>query len=127
MVLQAYIIFRGFWAKVFNGFTNDPYIYIDIPSITTGSYAVAAILIALGALLGRITPAQLMFISVSGCFFYSLSERIVYDVLRVVDVGGSITIHTFGGYFGLTASLALGKKHPLAGVAAVSTYHSNIF
>lgn len=128
LVMQAYIIFRGFWHKVFNGFSaTDPYIYIDIPTITFGSYAVAGMLIALGALLGRITPAQMLFMGVMGCFMYSLNEHIVYDVLKIIDVGGSIPIHTFGGYFGLAVSLALGRKNGLAGISATTTYHSTMF
>jgi ammonium transporter Rh len=127
IVMQAYIIFHGFWGKVFKGFTNDPFIYLDIPTLTFGSYAVAGMLIALGALLGRVTPAQMLFMSVIGSFMYSLNERLVYDVLKVVDVGGSITIHTFGGYFGLAVSLALGKKNPLGGASTTVSYHSTMF
>jgi ammonium transporter Rh len=70
-------------------------------------------LIAFGALIGRILPSQILFMSVFGCFFYSLSETLVYDKLQVVDVGGSITIHTFGAYFGLALSFVLGKTHSL--------------
>lgn len=127
IVVQSYIIFHGFWTKVFGGFSSDPFIYIDIPALTFASYATASMLIALGALLGRVTPAQMLFMSVIGCFFYSFSERIVYDVLKTVDVGGSITIHTFGGYFGLAVSWMLGKKNPLGGASATVSYHSTIF
>ncbi len=47
-------------------------------------------------------------------------------VVKIYDFGGSITIHTFGTYFGLTVSLILSKKitpkkKPL------NTYNSNLF
>lgn len=127
VVFQAYVIFKGFWHKVFTAFTENPYIDLNIISLSFGSYAVAAMLIAFGALIGRVTPAQILFMCVFGCFFYSLSETIVYDKLLVIDVGGSITIHTFGAYFGLALSYVLGKENPLGGVNATVSYHSNMF
>jgi len=38
---------------------------------------------------------------------YTLNEVIVYDIIGIQDVGGSIAIHSFGAYFGLTLSLIL--------------------
>jgi ammonium transporter Rh len=84
-------------------------------------------LIAYGALLGRLMPNQILLMSVFGCFFYTLSETIVYDKLHVVDVGGSITIHTFGAYFGLALSWVLGRTYSLEGISATVNYHSNMF
>lgn len=57
---------------------------------------------------------------------YTLNEQIVYDWIKVFDVGGSMAIHTFGAYFGLTVSLILCKiVKPLA--RAQSNYNSNIY
>ena len=42
-------------------------------------------------------------------FFYSINNYIVTEILFVTDVGGSIVVHTFGCYFGLTVSYILGK------------------
>lgn len=39
--------------------------------------------------------------------FYTLNEAIQVTRIKVTDVGGSMLIHTFGAYFGLTASLIL--------------------
>jgi len=36
--------------------------------------------------------------------FYGLNEGICVEVLKAVDLGGSMYIHTFGAYFGLTAT-----------------------
>jgi ammonium transporter Rh len=36
--------------------------------------------------------------------FYGLNEGIGVQVFYAADVGGSMFIHTFGAYFGLTAS-----------------------
>jgi len=36
--------------------------------------------------------------------FYTLNDRIANVIYNVKDIGGSMTIHTFGAYFGLAAS-----------------------
>ena len=36
--------------------------------------------------------------------FYGLSCAICVEVLHVADIGGSITIHMFGAYYGLASS-----------------------
>lgn len=57
---------------------------------------------------------------------YTLNEQIVYGSLGVYDVGGSMTIHTFGAYFGVTVSLILSKiVKPKS--KAEPNYTSNIF
>jgi ammonium transporter Rh len=38
-------------------------------------------------------------------FFYSLNESILVNIFLVNDIGGSIIIHTFGAYFGLSVAL----------------------
>ena len=38
---------------------------------------------------------------------YAINQHLVVDKLNALDVGGSITIHAFGAYYGLAASLVL--------------------
>ena len=38
---------------------------------------------------------------------YAINQHLVVDKLHALDVGGSITIHAFGAYYGLAASLVL--------------------
>lgn len=42
--------------------------------------------------------------------FYSLNLEIGVHLLYVVDIGGSIFIHTFGAYFGLACSYFIARK-----------------
>lgn len=57
----------------------------------------------------RATPAQMVVCAVCQSFFYAFNKVvIVLGFLGAEDVGGSITIHMFGAYFGLAASYALG-------------------
>lgn len=37
-------------------------------------------------------------------FFYCLNEAILVVIFRTADLGGSMTIHTFGAFFGLAAT-----------------------
>lgn len=47
-----------------------------------GDFAVAAVLITMGALLGKLTSTQLLWVCVMEIFFYALSEAIVSQVGR---------------------------------------------
>ena len=38
---------------------------------------------------------------------YAINQHLVVDKLNALDVGGSITIHAFGAYYGLAASMVL--------------------
>jgi len=77
-------------------------------SLVDADVAVATILISFGAVLGRASPTQLLWMSFFELIIYSFNGHIFYNILKGVDPGGSITIHTFGAYWGLAASWALG-------------------
>ena len=63
-----------------------------------------AILIAFGAVLGKVGSLQLFIMSLLGIVGYTLNSFLVYSVIKINDAGGSTAIHTFGAYFGLTVS-----------------------
>lgn len=125
IVVQLYILISGFWERVFQGF-HDKFIYINQKSFILASYSVASVLIAFGAILGRIGPLELLIMAVIQVIGYSLNEHIVYNVLHMLDAGGSTTIHTFGAYFGLAVSFILGRVMAPHEKPKI-TYISNIF
>lgn len=51
---------------------------------------------------------------------YALNQHLVFKTLEGLDMGGSITIHAFGAYYGLAASLVLsnGRQAPGAYTSA---------
>lgn len=58
----------------------------------------------MGALLGKATYPQLMLIATIESFLFSLNAVLVFEKLHVMDIGGAMTIHMFGAYFGLAAT-----------------------
>ena len=66
-----------------------------------------AVLISFGVIIGKVNPFQLLFMALMESIFCVINLYVGYFVLGVVDVGGSIFIHTFGAFFGLAVSFCL--------------------
>ncbi len=72
--------------------------------IFLAEFGSAAVLITFGALLGKCNVFQLWVIATIEVFFYSLNGAIVIRIFQALDIGGAMTIHTFGAYFGLATT-----------------------
>lgn len=82
---------------------------LTVPSLIDGEFAAATMLISFGAIIGRASPTQLVLMTTFQSFFYAINKVIlVLGMIGAEDVGGSITIHMFGAYFGLAVSYMLG-------------------
>mmetsp|Transcript_20145 Transcript_20145/g.49957 ORF Transcript_20145/g.49957 Transcript_20145/m.49957 type:complete len:328 (-) Transcript_20145:2319-3302(-) len=82
---------------------------VSLPALIDAEFAAATLLISFGALIGRVSPLQMLIVCVAQSAFYAFNKAVlVLGAIAAEDVGGSITIHMFGAYFGLAASLALG-------------------
>lgn len=104
-------------------------INIGIENLITSDFAAGAVLITFGAVLGKISPLQMVFVIFFEIIFYAINEVIGATVLGAVDMGGSIFVHTFGAYFGLALSFMIST--PTDNEKAVSrngsTYQSDTF
>jgi len=88
-------------------FTNNFTISMD--SIINAEFSAAALLISFGALIGRASPLMMVMISIVEALFYAINKvYIVFGHINAEDVGGTITIHMFGAYFGLACASTLG-------------------
>lgn len=90
----------------------------EIEKLILAEFGAASLLIATGAILGRIKLYQYILLGLLFIPFYILNEVIVLDdhfhfVGKIADTGGSIIIHAFGAIFGIAAAIFLTKKSDL--------------
>ncbi|XP_076438384.1 ammonium transporter Rh type B-like [Babylonia areolata] len=102
-------------------------VHLGVTSMLTADFATAAVLITMGALLGKTSPLQLVVIGFLEMVLFAVNEWIGLSLLKVVDVGGSMFVHAFGAYFGLAASRVLYKEDVSQSQKEGSVYHSDIF
>lgn len=102
---------------------------LTLKQLIRGDFAAGAVLISMGAVLGRATWTQLIWMAFFELIFYSLNEYIGVEKFEAVDMGGSMFVHTFGAYFGLAFSTMLGaptEEEEEQGDES-SIYHSDMF
>ena len=104
--MELNIMIEGVLKKVFfEGAMADFKQSLTLGTIIDAEFSAATLLITYGAMIGRLSPLQMCSIAVAESFFYALNKVcIVFGYLQVEDVGGTLTIHMFGAFFGLAAS-----------------------
>jgi len=100
---QISILAVGFWRAILldDGLNS---VKLDMSALIVGDFGAASVLICYGALLGKCTLPQLWIVATLQVFFYALNEAVVGGLMEVVDIGGCVTVHMFGAYFGVAAS-----------------------
>jgi ammonium transporter Rh len=86
---------------------------ITMTTLIESEFAAATLMISFGALIGRVSPLQMLVLCLCQSVFYATNKILLYSVLGTEDVGGGMTIHMFGAYFGLAASYAMGGPKDL--------------
>lgn len=118
------------WAILVQGFFQfyyDGKIHLGVINLVNAEFACAVILISFGAVLGKTSPVQLLFMALLEVPFFAVTEWAVLKYLRINDAGGSILIHIFACYFGLGVSFVLYRPVLRKGHAKeVTSYHSDI-
>ncbi|XP_059500071.1 ammonium transporter Rh type B-like [Stegostoma tigrinum] len=120
------------WATLVQGWLHsmgqDGKIHVGIESMINADFCTGSVLISFGALLGKTSPAQLLVMTMFESALFSVNEYVLLSVLQIKDAGGSMTIHTFGAYFGLTIARVLYRPHlDKSREREGSVYHSDIF
>ncbi|CAO1415969.1 unnamed protein product [Diamesa serratosioi] len=123
LVIQWAILMRGFFEM------EDGIIKLSLGNLIGADIAAASVLISMGALLGRITPIQLLIMGLIEITIFASNEYLQIELMKIVDIGGSITVHAFGAYFGLAVSFMLRptKENAKAGELEGASYTSDIF
>jgi ammonium transporter Rh len=87
----------------------------EIEQLILAEFGAASLLIASGAVLGRIKIYQYIILGLLFIPAYIFNEWVVVDdhfnfVGQIADTGGSIVIHFFGAIFGIAAAISLTTK-----------------
>jgi ammonium transporter Rh len=86
---------------------------LTVATFVDGEFAAATLLISYGAVIGRASPLQLVVMALCQSLAYAFNKVVlVLGLVGAEDVGGSMTIHMFGAYFGLAVSYVLGRPKP---------------
>ncbi|XP_078097139.1 ammonium transporter Rh type C-like 2 [Mustelus asterias] len=119
------------WALLMQGWFHsldfsDGKIKIGVESLINADFCAASVLISFGGVLGKVSPVQLLIMSLFEVTLYAVNEFILLNVLGAKDAGGSMVIHVFGAYFGLTITRILYRPN-LDQKKNESVYHSDLF
>ena len=111
MGIQWSLFTESFFAQAIdlggNGWHN---VYINIYSLLNTLYAISAVLITFGAVIGKITPLQLIILTFIELILHSINYQVLMvKVMELTDMGGTYIDHMFGAYFGLAVAWMLGK------------------
>ncbi|XP_050449446.1 ammonium transporter Rh type A isoform X1 [Cataglyphis hispanica] len=102
--------------------------YLSLESLLSADVAVATPLISMGAILGKVTYMQLIFMGIVELIMFTINKYIGEQLFMAVDAGDSMFVHVFGAYFGLAISFAFGmKEQPKEHEFEGSSYQSDIF
>ena len=126
-VVQWHLICGGFFEQLFAGSDHEWHkTPISLGSLLLADFSAAAVLITMGALLGKVSPLQLMAVAFLEVIFFNINEQTLLKI-GILDVGGSIIVHLFGAYFGLAASRVLSPKASIGNDNNSSVYNSDLF
>jgi ammonium transporter Rh len=109
VVMQWGVLLNGLFANVFQDkdlYPNYEWIKVQMTSnrFIEADYGLAALLVTLGALLGKVSLEQGMVVTFFHMVFYAINNNLCRVTMAAADVGGTLTVHMFGAYFGLMAS-----------------------
>ena len=122
-VIQWYQLTLGFWANVFAGGEWVKQV-INVETLCRGDFAAGAVLITFGVLLGKVNPQQILFVAIIETIFFALNEQIgLY--LGAADIGGTMTIHMFGAFFGFGCTWMMTPKEAYGHENNAANYHSD--
>ncbi len=123
--IQSSILINGFFHCLFSDHWST--ITLDIKSLITGDFAAGAVLIAFGAVLGKLAIGELILMSQLLLVAYAVNESIGVIKYGAVDMGGSMYVHTFGAFFGVAVSYITTNKQTLKSSHFRSTKNNDLF
>jgi len=128
--------FDQLWMVGKGGWNQDIFhtVKLDLSQFINGDYAAAAVVISLGAVLGKASPTQLVWMAFFEVICFSVNRTLINSSFKAVDQGGAMYIHTFGAFFGLGFARAVLRRVSTEREEQLKAdrnqhgvYHSNLF
>ena len=110
-----------------NCYPNWPWIDINIQTLINADFAVAAVLISFGAVIGVTSPIQLLVMALIEIVLFNINEIIGRNYIGALDAGDTIFVHLFGAYFGLALSRVIYDDNSVSSDKAGSSRLSDLF
>lgn len=123
--IQLGLLSIGFWKAVIMQEWHKK-IDLTIFKLVDADFAAGSILIAFGAVIGKLHFLQYLTMATIQTIVYALNMNIIFDSFVANDIGGSMSIHLFGAYFGLTVALVMKRKDAEGNSNNSSNYVSNL-
>lgn len=114
IALQWDLFTEHFWDQMFNHTLYGHWtgVHMDVYALLDTLYAVAAVLISFGAIIGKVSPFQLIIMTIIELACHSFNYKVLMiGTMHIEDVGGTYIDHMFGAYFGLAVAYMLGKPN----------------
>lgn len=117
------------WSMILESLARKAELKVDSSALLHADLGVAAVLVSFGAVIGRISPTQIVMLVLLELPVYTINKVFLihqFDTSKHVRDGGStIVVHVFGAYFGLAAATVLGPA--VKDRLKCSSYQSDIF
>ena len=108
-------------------YPNWPWIDVNIQTLINADFAVAAVLISFGAVIGVTSPIQLLVMALIEIVLFNVNEIIGRNYIGALDAGDTIFVHMFGAYFGLAVSRVIYDDNSVTSDKAGSSRLSDLF
>jgi len=102
---QYVFFFNGLWLSIYHDHWED--VDLSLTAFIEAAYGAAAVIITFGAVLGKVSPLELLVLAIFEGFLYCLNYYINIRVLEASDPGGGMTIHLFAAFYSLGVTVAM--------------------
>ena len=118
------------WSAIFQMEWN--YGQFNFQSLLDANLCSTAVIISMGSILGKISVPQYLILILVETIGVTFHYTLMRQVLHIIDIGGTLTIHLYGALFGATFSflsyLSRSEKERITESRHLGTnYYSNVF
>jgi len=101
------------WALLLQGWmgTGQFRLAFNVVSFIRANQSVAAVLVSFGAVLGKTSPLQILVLVMIEMVCVTVNKIYIMDKLGVMDIGGTMSVHVFGAFFGLFLSFCSAPRN----------------